>query len=176
MDFAAPDPRRLGTIWMRDLDEPAPAVVPSVEARFRRVEPATLPALAAAMPEEDPREILERFAAGRQCYAAWVGEQIAAFGWVSFNEEYVGELRLRLSLLPGEAYIWNCVTLTPFRNFHLYSALLVYIAEMLRGGPFCRVWIGADLENTISQRGMARAGFQHVADLVVARVLAVRQV
>ena len=40
----------------------------------------------------------------------------------------------------------------------------------------CRAWIGADMGNKPSQQGIARAGFQHVADLVMARVLTLRQV
>ena len=39
-----------------------------------------------------------------------------------------------------------------------------------------RAWIGADLENVASQKGIARAGFHHVADLIIERVLAMRQV
>ena len=37
------------------------------------------------------------------------------------------------------------------------------------GEPFCRAWIGADLDNTPSQRGIDRAGFWRVADLLVER-------
>lgn len=33
---------------------------------------------------------------------------------------------------------------------------------------------GADLDNTASQRGIARAGFHYIADLVIERVLALR--
>jgi hypothetical protein len=40
----------------------------------------------------------------------------------------------------------------------------------------CRVWIGADQDNEASQRGISNAGFHHVADLVVSRVLAMRLV
>ena len=87
-----------------------------------------------------------------------------------------GLLTLRLRLLPGEAYIWDCVTLPAFRQNYLYSALLVYILAELRSEKLCRVWIGADIENVASQRGIARAGFKPVADLVVARVLALRSV
>jgi hypothetical protein len=54
--------------------------------------------------------------------------------------------------------------------------LLSYILALLRAEDYCRAWIGADMENEPSQRGMARAGFQHVADLVMARVLTLRQV
>ena len=78
--------------------------------------------------------------------------------------------------MPGEAYIWDCATLFAFRQLHLYSALLTYILGELQAEHLCRVWIGADLENLASQRGIARAGFRHVADLVVARVFAMRLV
>ena len=48
--------------------------------------------------------------------------------------------------------------------------------EELHAEGFCRAWIGADMDNLPSQQGIARAGFHHVADLVMARVLALRQV
>jgi hypothetical protein len=121
-------------------------------------------------------EITKRLESGRQCYAAWVDGQIAAYGWVSFMEEEIGELKLRIKLLPGEAYIWDCMTLPAFRGKLLYSGLLIYILGKMQSQNICRVWIGADLDNVASQKGMARAGFQHVADLVIERVLAMRQV
>jgi hypothetical protein len=46
----------------------------------------------------------------------------------------------------------------------------------LRAEGLCRFWIGADMENVASQIGIARAGFKPVADLVVARALAMRLV
>jgi hypothetical protein len=121
-------------------------------------------------------EVYKRFEAGRSCYTAWVEGQLAAYGWVSFDEEFIGELNLRLRLLPGEAYIWDCATLPAFRQKRLFSALLVYMLGELQAEPLCRVWIGANLDNVASQRGIARAGFRRVADLVVARVLALRMV
>ncbi|HSM70375.1 MAG TPA: hypothetical protein VK851_02435, partial [Anaerolineales bacterium] len=63
-----------------------------------------------------------------------------------------------------------------FRRKGLYSALLVYILNELRAKNISRAWIGADLDNIASQKGIARAGFRHVADLVIERVLAMRQV
>jgi ribosomal protein S18 acetylase RimI-like enzyme len=124
----------------------------------------------------ETREILLRFETGRRCYAAWVEGQLAAYGWVSFDEEFIGELSLCLRLLPGEAYIWDCATLPAFRRRRLYSALLVHILGVLQAEPLCRVWIGADLDNEASQRGIARAGFRAVADLVMARASARRLV
>jgi ribosomal protein S18 acetylase RimI-like enzyme len=170
------DPRRAGVIWALNLDEPLAVIIPLTRAIFRRVGPESVPALAEAMGGDASGEILKRFESGRRCYTAWVADKLAAYGWVSFNEEHIGELNLRLTLLPGEAYIWDCATLPAYRQNYLYSALLVYILEELRTEGLCRVWIGADVENVASQRGIARAGFRLVADLLIARVLALRSV
>ncbi len=170
------DPRRAGTIWAANPDDPLPVITPLIAATFCPAGPESLPALATALGQDASAEMLQRFAARRRGYAAWVEGRVAAYGWVSFDEEFVGELNLRLRLLPGEAYIWDCVTAPPFRQNHLYTALLGYILRELRAPPVCRAWIGANLENVPSQRGIARAGFHRVADVLVARVLTLRQV
>ena len=176
MVSAENDPRRHGTIWVLNLDKEMPAVLPRIHADFCRVTPDLAPALASSTDSLSLTEITKRLESGRQGYAAWVEGRVAAYGWVSFEEEDIGELNLRIKLLPGEAYIWDCATLPAFREKLIYSALLIYILDDLRAQNLCRAWIGADYDNLASQKGMARAGFQHVADLVIVRVLAMRQV
>ncbi len=176
MVSAENDPRRAGTIWVLDLDEPIPAVIPRLKADFCQAGPDDVPALSAVSQRDASAEFQARFEAGRRCYTAWVGDQLAAYGWASFDDEKIGELNLRIRLLDGEAYIWDCVTAPRFRANHLYSALLAYIVKELRDQGWRRAWIGADLDNVASQKGIARAGYHHIADLVVARVLALRQV
>jgi len=176
MVSAENDPRRAGVIWALNLDEPTPVITPLIPAAFRPAGPESVPILAEAMGGDASAEILKRFETGRRCYAAWVAEKLAAYGWVSFNEEYISELNLHLTLLPGEAYVWDCATLPAYRQNYLYSALLVYILGELRSEKLCRVWIGADLDNVASQRGIVRAGFKPVADVVIARVLTLRSV
>jgi GNAT superfamily N-acetyltransferase len=170
------DPHPAGTIWTLNLDEPVPVVTPLVPAAFRRAEADLVSELVAAMDGVSSAGLLKRFENGRRCYIARVEDQIAAYGWVSLDDEHIGELNLRIELLPGEVYIWDCATIPVFRRRHLYSALLGYIIEELRAEGLCRAWIGADFENQPSQQGMARAGFHHVADLFVERVLAMRHV
>jgi hypothetical protein len=170
------DPRRAGTIWALNLEDFIPVITPLAPATFCCVESASIPELVEAIGSDKLDEISSRFEAGRRCYIAQIDGRLAAYGWVSFKEEFIGELNLRLRLLPSEAYIWDCATLPAFRRKHLYSALLVYVVRELRKEQLSRVWIGADLDNLPSQRGIARAGFTHVADLVVARVLTLRQV
>jgi hypothetical protein len=176
MVSAENDPRRAGVIWALNLDEPTPPITSRIPATFRPAGPESVSALAEAMGPDASAEILKRFETGRRCYTAWIGDQLAAYGWVSFNEEHIGELNLHVTLLPGEAYIWDCATLPAYRQNYLYSSLLVHILGELRSENLCRVWIGADLDNVASQRGIARAGFRPVADLVIARVLTLRSI
>jgi GNAT superfamily N-acetyltransferase len=176
MMAAENDPRRAGTIWVLNLDEAVPTVSPRVGATFRRVGPDLVPALVATLERDASAELLQRFESGRRCYTAWVGEQLASYGWVSFAEEHIGELNLQIRLLPGEVYVWDCATIPAFRRNGLYSAVLGFVIKELHAEGLCRAWIGADMDNKPSQQGIARAGFHHVGDLVIARVLAVRQV
>ena len=178
MASADKNPRKTtGTIWAINLGQDMPVILPECMASFGRAGQESIVALAAAMGPGSLAEIRKRFAAGRHCYVAWFGKQIVSYGWVSFNEEMVGELNLRLRLIFGEAYIWDCATLPAYRQQHLYSALLSFILrELLTKQPVCRAWIGANLDNLASQRGIARAGFQHVANLLVERFLAMRLV
>jgi len=167
MASAGQDLHPVGTIWTFSLDEPATVVRTRFPAVFSRVDLQSAPELALAMGADGLTEVTQRFRTGRHCYVARVDGRIAAYGWVSFDEEFIGELNLRLRLLPGEAYIWNCATLPAYRHNYLYSALLVYIVCELRKEQLSRLWIGADIDNTTSQRGIARAGFMYVADLFV---------
>ena len=176
MVSAENDPRRAGTIWMLNLDEATPVVVPRIHAEFCRVTPDLVPALSSIRGYDASAEFLQRFETGRKCFGAWVEGQPAAFGWVSYEDEDIGELNLRIKLLHGEVYVWDCATAPQFRGLGLYGALLSYILGELRVQKICRAWIGADHANVPSQKGIARAGFHHVADLVIERVLAMRQV
>jgi ribosomal protein S18 acetylase RimI-like enzyme len=158
-----------------NLDWPTPPdLTPRIPAAFGRVHSEAAESLVSAMGHNDLAAVLERFDTGRRCYAAYVDDCIAAYGWVSFGEEWIGEMRLRIQLAPGEAYIWDCATLPRYRRCRLYTALLGRIVDELRAEKLCRAWIGTDLDNVASQRGIDLAGFKPVADLVVERVLAMR--
>lgn len=176
MVSAENDPRRAGTIWVFDLNQPISIIKPLINVTFSLVRPESVAEFTDAMGAKASAEIIKRFESGRRCYVAKVENKLAAYGWVSFDEEFIGELNLLLKLLPGEAYIWDCATLPTFRRNLLYSALLTYILKDLNTEQWHRVWIGADFDNIPSQRGIARAGFNYIADLVVARVLTLRQV
>ncbi len=160
--------QHIGTFWILELDRPLPsAIVPRVPATFMRIGPEVAGELVQAIGLDDPAIILQRFATGRHCYAARVDGKLAAYGWVTFDEEAIGELGQRFRLKAGEAYIWDCATLPAYRGQLLYPALLSYIVSELRAAGLCRVWIGADTDNLVSQQGMALAGFQPAIDFLV---------
>ena len=160
--------QHVGTFWMLELDRPLPpAILPRIPATFMRIGPEVAGELVQAIRLDDPAIILQRFATGRHCYAARVDGKLAAYGWVTFDEEAIGELGLRFRLKAGEAYIWDCATLPAYRGQLLYPALLSYIVTELRAAGLCRVWIGADTDNLVSQQGMALAGFQPAIDFLV---------
>ncbi len=158
-------PLPVGALWLLDLQHQAPnPVLPNIPATFQQVGSETASALAETMGFGDPAPVLERFSGTRRCYVGWVNGVLATYGWVSFNEEWVGELELRVRLAPDEAYIWDCATLQSYRGQGLYPALLAHIAGLLQAEGLHRIWIGADTGSVPSQKGITRAGFHPIAD------------
>ena len=165
-----PGAQHMGLFWSLRLDGPLPAApVSRVPATFLRASSENADELAAAMGLDDPAPVLQRFQRGCHCYIARNADRLVAYGWITFDEELIGGLNLRVRLLPGEAYIWDCATLPAYRGQHLYPALLAHMQRELQSAGFRRIWIGMDADNRPSQLGIARAGFQHILDILQVR-------
>jgi hypothetical protein len=168
-----PAPKHVGTLWLLDLGEPTlVAPVPRVNVQFQGTSLESAPLLARAMGLGSPEEVIKRFDAGKKCYIGNVENELATYGWVTFDKEMIGELGLNIRLLPGEVYIWDCATLQDYRGLRLYPSLLWYIIGELRSQGVRRIWIGADADNLPSQVGMRLCGFQPIADFVLDYALA----
>lgn len=162
--------QHMGLFWMLKLDGDLPAAPePRLPALMQRAGPEIVNELAAAMGLDDPTSILQRFQRGCQCYIARIEGRLASYGWITFDEERIGELGLSVRLLAGEAYIWDCATLAAYRGQRLYPALLAHMLRELRASSLKRIWIGMDADNLPSQTGVARAGFQPIVDLLQTR-------
>ncbi len=173
---AEADAQPQSTLWMLDLDQPLPVgPVLRIPAVFMRVGPEGTQELAQAMDLDDPSVVLQRFASGRHCYIARIEGTLATYGWITYDEEGIGELGLNIRLKAGEAYIWNCATLPVYRGLRLYPALLLHIVGELHHHGLHRVWIGTDTDNLPSQSGIVLAGFQPIGDVVISRVLTMRR-
>ena len=169
------DVQHMGLFWTLKLDGPLPAaVVPRVPVTFLRASPEDAGELAAAMDFAGSVPVLQRFRRGRHCYIGRSEGRLVTYGWITFDEELIGGLDLRVRLLSGEAYIWDCATLPAYRGQHLYPALLSHMQRELQRAGRRRIWIGMDADNLPSQAGVALAGFQHIIDILQVRATPAR--
>lgn len=157
-----------GALWALDLAAAGPPEVRE-DVRLRPADLPDAPDLAAAMavPED---EVLRRFARGCRVIAAWHGEEIASYCWISTQREHVGELARDFVLPPGESYIWDCATMPEHRGRGLYTLLLREIARVLAASGQRRVWIGASTTNRASNKTFANVGFRPAISVVALRL------
>jgi hypothetical protein len=105
-----------------------------------------------------------RLARGCRCFSvfssALAGEEVLAYGWLSSGAEWIGEIRLEIKPEPGEAYIWNCLTLPAQRRRGMFRAMLVRICSVLRDEGGARLWIASSRGGTVST--LAAVGFRPV--------------
>ena len=120
--------------------------------------------------DQPPTAVIDRFKDNRRCFAAWRGDEIASYCWISMQQEYVGEMESVLDIHAGEGYIWGCATRPQYRRKGLYTALLSFMLQSLAAQGRNRIWIGADLENTPSLRAFDTVGFLPAAAFTFFRI------
>lgn len=126
------------TLWAA---EPRPGLPPA-SVRVSEVRREAAAPLVAAM-GVDGDLAAARFDRGCRAFAAWQDGALVAFGWVSTGPEWIGELGLEIRPGPGEAYIWNCVTLEPHRRRGHFQALVRCIGAQAHAEVLSRLWIGS---------------------------------
>lgn len=140
--------------WWRGDPLPAPRAMPNLS-----IAPATDDRLLARLMGVAEGMVQERRVAGHQPWLARVAEEPGGWGWVATSTFSIGELGVDLALPPGNRYLWDFVTLPPWRGRGVYPALLQAI--LIRDAAE-RFWIGHDWDNRASARGIAKAGFTRV--------------
>ncbi|MFN8492269.1 MAG: hypothetical protein U0350_32010 [Caldilineaceae bacterium] len=98
-----------------------------------------------------------RMAEGNYSYVAFFQSHAVAYGWSATQREQVGP-NLAWPLKPNEHSLWDFNTLYTWRGRGIYPRLLQAIlqVEVTEAEHF---WIGHEISNTASQRGMLKAGF-----------------
>ena len=84
-----------------------------------------------------------RLARGCRCFGVRRDGELAGYGWLSTKTEWIGELELEITPGPGEAYIWNCFTLSHHRRRGVLRSLLAGIRAQGQSEGIKRVWIGS---------------------------------
>jgi GNAT superfamily N-acetyltransferase len=87
--------------------------------------------------------VATRLARGCRCFGVWRDGELAGYGWLSTDSEWIGELELEIKPGAGEAYIWNCFTLAQHRRRGVLRALLAGIRAQAQSEGMKRVWIGS---------------------------------
>ena len=100
---------------------------------------------------------LSRLDRGCRCFGAWLGGDLAGYGWLSSGPEWIGEVDLEIAPASGEAYVWNCVTLAPQRRKGVFQAVMLGVAAQARIEKMSRLWLGSVA--IPAERAVPRAGF-----------------
>jgi GNAT superfamily N-acetyltransferase len=112
-----------------------------------------------------PEEIERRFQGGHDVYVAYLDGTPAGYGWLARRQGDIHELALSFRMPPGNGYLWDFVTLPEYRGRGVYPHLLQAI---IRHEPAIeRFWIGFAAGNEASGRGIRKAGFEEIGDMVI---------
>ena len=109
--------------------------------------------------------VAPRLARGCRCFAAWQGDTLIGYGWLSRTAEWIGELEVEITPAAGEAYVWNCVTLPPHRRMGAFRAVLRHIGAIGRKERLNRLWIGS-MEDP-AEKAVVDAGFVPILNFEV---------
>lgn len=140
--------------WWRDDALPALSAVPDLVAA-----PGGNELLIATLMGADLETVRKRMHQGHRPWLARIGDKPVGWGWVAASEAAIAELGIAINLPPGDRYLWDFVTQPSWRGRGVYAALLQAI---LAQEGAARYWIGHDVGNIASARGIANAGFRVV--------------
>jgi len=128
-------------LWAADLRSSSPPPA-GLTAEVREVDADSAIAIAAVMGGEGDL-VSKRLARGCRCFGVWLDQEVVGYGWVSAQPEWIGEIELQITPRPGEAYVWNCVTVMEHRRKGIFRQLLRSIAARGREEGLRRLWIGS---------------------------------
>ena len=109
-------------------------------------------------------ELRERMSRGHRAYLATISGEPAAYGWSAWEQAEIGELGIEITLPDGDRYLWDFVTLPTYRGRGIYPRMLQGIIQAERDEAQ-RFWIGHDLDNVASARGIEKAGLPVIGEV-----------
>lgn len=141
--------------WWRG--DPLPALPPFPDLRTESIADPRRAADLIPLPSPD---IEDRMRLGHQPWLTRVGDETVAWGWNATRQFTIGELGIARAVPSHTRYLWDFFTLPEWRGRGLYPRLLQAIVAA--EPEVEQFWVGHDLGNTASARGIAKAGFAEV--------------
>ncbi len=138
-----------------------PDLEPFPELKIEQSHDVELLARLSDLPEST---IQKRIDLGNRPYLAWIDESPAAYGWSAWEHMEIGELGVEIELPDGDHYLWDFRTLPDFRGRGIYPHMLqaIILAEKTIAKRF---WIGHDLDNIASFKGIRKAGIPVIGEV-----------
>ncbi len=106
------------------------------------------------------------FSDGESVLSRFHGEVPVAYGWVATQEGSLAAFQLSFAIPSGNCYLYGFLTFPEWRGRGIYPHLLQAIIHQEQ--LVDRFWIGYLPDNEASGRGVSKAGFHVVSDLVLA--------
>jgi hypothetical protein len=135
--------------------EEMPALTAGVAVRSGVAEDE--PLVAAAFPRVP---YLARLATGDRVWLAFRDGRLAHQTWTSVDRAFIPQVAYDRRLGPDEVYVYDCVTLEPFRGLGIYPATVVHAARAHLALGRTRAVLGILSGNDPSMRGAEKAAFR----------------
>jgi RimJ/RimL family protein N-acetyltransferase len=113
--------------------------------------------LTAKDPASDTRQLLRKFADGREL---WVGDILGTVAVVCWSRSRLRRIDYFLPLEPTDSTILSCYTVSGFRGRGFYPALLQHMVNTFISQGQTRIFIDCLTSNFPSIRGIEKAGFR----------------
>lgn len=146
------------TWWQGD---PLPELDPLPGFSLVQTDDAALLDRLSDLSEDDVRQ---RISNGHHPYLAMIDGEPAAYGWSAWERAEIGEIGVRLELPARERYLWDFMTLPDWRGRGIYPHMLQGIIRAEKADAR-RFWIGHDLDNVASSRGIEKAGLPVIGEV-----------
>ncbi|GHO74974.1 hypothetical protein KSD_27450 [Ktedonobacter sp. SOSP1-85] len=121
----------------------------------------------ARLTNHSPQVIITCLQTGNRSYLAFMDDTPVAYGWVATQEGSISDLQLSFAIPPENCYLYSFLTVPEWRGHGIYPHLLQAIIRQEE--QLQRFWIGYLPNNAASGRGIEKAGFHIVSDLVVSQ-------
>lgn len=158
--------KTIGFIWGTEiiyecsLEIPIEEIEPKIKVTIRTAVEDDLDKFKGIVSERKIKLFRERFKKNRMCFIALHQENIAYFGWISFDDEYETIFQIMVRVKDKEAYWFDCHTIPEYRRYGLHSAITTKALIYLKDKGIKKVLTHVMKNNIYSRKAFRKVGFK----------------